>query len=110
MSRRGSLALAALAVPLLLAGLAATYVKVELAEPEPFADRAVAALRSSEVRRAIAEQVAVEMVERGSPDLVASRPLVLTGVEAVLETDEFARVCGGPRSPPTSCSCTATGT
>ena len=32
------------------------------------------------------------MVERGSPDLVASRPLVLTGVEAVLETDEFARV------------------
>jgi hypothetical protein len=92
MSRRVSLALAALAVPLLLAGLAATYVKVELAEPEPFADRAVAALRSSEVRQAIAEQVAVEMVERGSPDLVASRPLVLTGVEAVLETDEFARV------------------
>ncbi len=92
MSRRVSLALAALAVPLLLAGLAATYVKVELADPEPFADRAVAALRSSEVRQAIAEQVAVEMVERGSPDLVASRPLVLTGVEAVLETDEFARV------------------
>ena len=92
MTRRLSLALAALAVPLLLAGLAATYVKLELADPEPFADRAVAALRSSEVRQAIAEQVAVEMVERGSPDLVASRPLVLTGVEAVLETDEFARV------------------
>ena len=92
MTRRLSLALAALAVPLLLGGLAATYVKLELADPEPFADRAVVALRSSEVRQAIAEQVAVEMVERGSPDLVASRPLVLTGVEAVLETDEFARV------------------
>jgi hypothetical protein len=44
------------------------------------------------VREAIGEQVAVEMLERGSPDLVASRPLVLTAVEAVLETDQFARL------------------
>jgi hypothetical protein len=81
-----------LAIPLVLASLVTGYVRLELAEPEPFADRAVRALRSEEVRAVIAEQVAVEMLERGSPDLVASRPLVLTAVEAVLETEEFARV------------------
>jgi hypothetical protein len=87
-----SLALIALAVILALASLATGYVKRELAEPEAFAARSVDALRSEEVREVIAEQVAVEMLERGSPDLVASRPLVLTAVEAVLETDQFARV------------------
>lgn len=81
-----------LAAVLAIAGLAAGYVKRELAEPEPFADRAVDALRSDEVRGVIAQQVAVEMLERGSPDIVASRPLVLTAVEAVLETDEFEPV------------------
>ena len=73
MTRRGSLPLTLLAVVLALAGLTAGYVRWELAEPERFADRAVEALRSKEVRAAIAEQVAVAMVERGSPDLVASR-------------------------------------
>lgn len=72
--------------------MTAAYVKLELAEPEPFADRAVHALQSTEVREVIAEQIAVELLERGSPDLVASRPLVLTAVEAILETDQFARV------------------
>lgn len=86
------IALTALAAVLAVLGLAATYINAELAEPEPFADRAVDALQAPEVRSAIAEQVAVELVERGTPELVASRPLVLTAVEAVLETDEFTRV------------------
>ena len=92
MTRRGSLALALLAAALGLAGLAATYVKLELAEPEPFAERAVEALRSEAARTVIAEQVAVELLERGSPDLVASRPLVLAALEALLESDEFSPV------------------
>ncbi|HYF25019.1 MAG TPA: hypothetical protein VD931_04700 [Baekduia sp.] len=92
MTVRRRLALTALAVVLAVAGLAAGYVKLELAEPERFADRAVDALQAREVRSVIAEQVAVELVERGSPQLVASRPLVLTAVEAVLQTDEFTRV------------------
>ena len=89
---RRSLVLIVLAVPLLVAGLAAAYVRLELVEPEPFADHAVDALRSKAVRAAIAEQVAVEIVERGSPDLVSSRPVVLAAVEAVLETEEFERI------------------
>jgi multisubunit Na+/H+ antiporter MnhE subunit len=89
---RRSWILIVLAVPLALAGLTAGYVKLELAEPESFADRSLDALKSKEVQAAIAKQVAVEILERGSPDLVASRPLVLTAIEAVLETDVFARV------------------
>ncbi len=82
----------ALAMALLLAALVAGYVRLELSEPEPFADRALDALHSTAVQQAIAEQVAVQVIEGGSPQLVASRPLVLTAIEAVLETDEFARV------------------
>ena len=92
MTGRRTLALMVLGVVLALAGVMAGYVELELARPEPFADRAVAALRSDEVRGVIAEQVAVEMLERGSPDIVASRPIVLTAVEAVLETDQFEPV------------------
>ncbi|MEV4419312.1 hypothetical protein AB0L40_04960 [Patulibacter sp. NPDC049589] len=85
-------ALSALAVTLAILGLVAAYVRAELAEPEAFADRGVAALRSGPVRSVIAEEVAVDLLERRSPNLVAARPLVLTAVEAVLETQRFEQV------------------
>ncbi|MDO9407723.1 hypothetical protein [Patulibacter sp.] len=88
--RRGTLL--ALAVALVIAGVTAVYVRVELAEPEAFADRAVGALRSDAVQSVIAEEVAVDLLERRSPDLVSARPLVLTAVEAVLQTAQFERV------------------
>lgn len=81
-----------LAVPIAVIGLIAAYVRAELADPDRFADRAVTALRSDQARDVIAEQLAVGVLERASPDLVASRPLVLASVEAVLDTDAFARV------------------
>ncbi|WP_022927764.1 hypothetical protein [Patulibacter americanus] len=85
-------ALLALAVALVVAGIAAVYVKTELAEPEAFADRGVAALRSDAVQTVIAEEVAVDVLERQAPDLVAARPLVLTAIEAVLQTRQFEDV------------------
>ncbi|HEX8102463.1 MAG TPA: hypothetical protein VF533_07625 [Solirubrobacteraceae bacterium] len=84
--------LLAVAVPLAVVGLIAAYVRAELADPNRFADHAVTALRSEQARDVIAEQVAVGLLERASPDLVASRPLVLAAVEAVLDTDAFAQV------------------
>ena len=92
MRARASIVLTTLAVTLGLTGLGAGYVAWRLAEPEPFADRAIAALQSREVRVAVAEQLTLALLERGSPDLVAWRPLVLSAVEAVLDTDEFERV------------------
>lgn len=85
-------ALLVVAAALTVLGLCAVYVRVELAEPEAFADRGVSALQSGPVRKVIAETVAVELLERASPDLVATRPLVLTAIEAVLETESFERV------------------
>lgn len=92
MSRRARLSLTVLAAALALAGLTAGYVKRELAEPEAFADRAVEVLRSDAVRAVIAERLAVAVLERQDPDLVATRPFVLTAVEAILDTRQFARV------------------
>ena len=92
MTRALRLTLTVVAAALALAGLTAGYVKWELAEPEAFADRGVNALQSEAARAAIAEQIVVAALERRSPDLVATRPLVLAAVEALLETDEFARV------------------
>ncbi len=92
MTHAPRLALTVLAAALALAALMAGYVKWELAEPDAFADRGVHALQSEEVRAAIAEQIVVAALERRSPDLVATRPLVLAAVEAILETDEFSRV------------------
>ena len=92
MTRRSRVALTALASVLAVLGLLASYVKAELGEAERFADRGVAALRSDAVRAVIAEEVAVELLERRSPDLIATRPLVLTAVDAVLETDGFERI------------------
>jgi hypothetical protein len=92
MTRGRRTALVVLGVLLALAGLVAAYVKVELAEPEAFADRGVVALQSEPVRTVIGQQVAVQLLERQSPDLIATRPLVVTAVEAILETDSFARV------------------
>lgn len=90
--RRG-LALIVLGVVLALAGLACAYVRRELAEPEAFADRTVEALRSDQVREVIAAQITVALLERGSPDLVSSRPLLLTAVEAVLRPTSSPACC-----------------
>ncbi|HEY8584889.1 MAG TPA: hypothetical protein VIL49_18150 [Capillimicrobium sp.] len=81
---------AALAVAVI--GCVAAYVRVELVDPEAFAGRAVSALQSEEVGAVVAERVAVDVLERQSPDLVATRPLVVTAVEAVLETEAFERI------------------
>ena len=87
-----SLALMLVAVVMALAGVTAGYVNVELAEPDAFADRSLDALRSDAVKSVIAEQIVVALLERRSPDLVATRPLVITAVEAVVDTRQFSRV------------------
>ena len=92
MSRGARLTLTVLAAALALAGLTASYVKLELADPDAFADRSLRALRSDAVKTVIAEQIVVAVLERRSPDLVATRPLVITAVEAVVGTRQFSRV------------------
>jgi hypothetical protein len=102
------LTLTVLAAVLAFGGLTASYVKLELADPDAFADRSLDALRSDAVKSVIAEQIVVALLERRSPDLVATRPLVITAVEpsstrAVLAGDAPGRRdrarCAAARRP-----------
>src|SRR4051812_24646324 len=80
---------AVLAVLLLAAGGIFLSLRVELLKADNFADRAVEAVRHKEVRRAVAERIVTEAINRGSPDLVAARPLLRSAVEVVIRTPAF---------------------
>ena len=75
---------AVLAVLLLAAGGLFLYLRVELLSADHFADRAVEALRHKEVRRAVAERIVTEAIDRGSPDLLTARPIIRSAVEVVM--------------------------
>jgi hypothetical protein len=77
---------------LLFAGAVALYAREEIIDREAFADRAVETLEDDAVRRLVARQIVVNLVDRGSTDLVAARPLIESVVEAVVQTQPFQRV------------------
>ncbi len=77
---------------LLLAGTIAFYGRTEIIDREAFADRAVEALENDGVRELVGQQIVVNLVDRGSTDLVAVRPLLESVVGAVIQTDPFRRL------------------
>lgn len=81
--------LAVVAAVAAVGAVVAVYLRVEIADRDRFAGRAVAALDQPEVRDVVARQVVVGVVERGSPDLISARPLLETAVEAVVSTGPF---------------------
>src|SRR3954469_21832611 len=84
-----SVVCAVLAVLLLAAGGIFLYLRVQLLSSDHFADRAVSALRHKEVRRAVAERIVTEAIDRGSPDLLTARPILRSAVEVVIATPPF---------------------
>lgn len=74
--------LLALAVLLLAVGEVALYATYNLFDSDRFADRAVSALETDEVRAVIGERVADGIIRR-EPDLIGARPL-LEGASAEL--------------------------
>lgn len=81
--------LAVAAAVVIVGAIVALYLKVEVADRDRFADRAVVALDDSNVRDVVARQIVVGVVERGSPDLISARPLLETAVETVVSTGPF---------------------
>ena len=77
---------------LVLVGMLALYARTQVIDRDAFADRAVAALDRDAVREVVGRAIVTGLVDRGSTDLVAARPLVQTIVEAVLRTEAFRRV------------------
>ncbi len=87
-----SVVLAVLGAVLVLVGAVAFYARTEVIDQNAFADRAVTALRDDQVRHVVGREIVVNLVDRGSNDLIAARPLLETVVDAGLQTDVFRRV------------------
>lgn len=87
-----SVALVILGAALLLAGGVTYYLRTQILEPDAFADRAQAALEDDQVRKVVGREIVVNLIDRGSTDLVAARPLLETVVDAVIQTPPFRTI------------------
>jgi hypothetical protein len=87
-----SIVLATVAAILVVVGIVAFYARTEIIDQEAFGDRAVAALDDDEVRHLVGREIVTGLIDRGSTDLVAARPLVESIVDAALQTEPFRRL------------------
>ena len=87
-----SIVLAVLGGVLVLLGAILLYARTEIIDQDGFADHAVEALDDDEVREVVATEIVVQLIERGSADLVAARPLLESVVDTVLDTRQFREV------------------
>jgi hypothetical protein len=87
-----SIALVVIGAVLLLVGTVTFYAREEVIDEQAFANRAVAALDDDGVRHLVAREIVVNLVDRGSTDLVAARPLLESVVEAIVQTQPFRSV------------------
>jgi hypothetical protein len=87
-----SIVLVVVGALLLFAGTVSLYAREEVIDREAFADRAVAALDDDGVRHLVSREIVVNLVDRGSTDLVAARPLLESVVGAIVQTQPFRSV------------------
>jgi hypothetical protein len=84
--------LAVLAGMLLTLGASAWYVRSEIVDERAFAERASASLDDEDVRKVVADRIVDALVEQGSPDVLAVRPLLTSAIEALAATEPFRRL------------------
>jgi hypothetical protein len=77
---------------LLVAATVALYARTQVIDERSFADRAVAAVDDDAVLSVAAREIVVQLIDRGSTDLVAGRPLLESVVDGALRTRVFQRV------------------
>jgi hypothetical protein len=82
-------ALAALAALLVLATALAWYVRVAVLDSDGFANRATAAVQDPSVRTVIADRVTDEVVLRHQADLISARPIISSGISAIVGSAPF---------------------
>ena len=76
-------------VVLAIVALALSYAGRALLRPEPFADRAVAALRQPAVSDEVADRLADAVVRSGSGDLATPAPLVRAATGSIVPSPAF---------------------
>ena len=92
-SRGGlSVVLVVLATAFALTGGVALYVRQEIVTSGAFADRATGALERDAVRRVVSREIVVQLIDRGSTDLISARPVVESVVDFVVASEPFRRV------------------
>ncbi len=82
-------AMVVVSVLLAIVALALSYAGRAVLRPQPFADRAVAALRQPAVSQEVADRLADAVVGAGSGDLVTLRPLVRAATGSVVSSPAF---------------------
>lgn len=83
-------ALVVLAVVLAVLAMVLSYAGRALLRPEPFADRAVAALRDPAVQDDVADHLTSAAVQAGRGDLVTLRPVVRSVAGTIVASRPFA--------------------
>jgi hypothetical protein len=84
-----STALAILAAVAVVVGGTCLYVRQQLLSSHAFAERTVAALGHEPVRRVVAREIVVQVIDRGSSDLIAARPVITSVVDTLVATQQF---------------------
>lgn len=87
-----SIALAIVGALLVIAGALLLYARSEIIDERAFADNSAEALKDDRVRAVVATEIVVQLVEQGSADLVAGRPLLESVVDTVIETQPFREI------------------
>ena len=77
---------------LLVAAEWALWADTVLFDADGFSERAVRALDDDDVRSYVSTVIVDELIEAGSPDLIAARPLVEAAVEAVIGSAAFGQL------------------
>ena len=81
--------MAVASVLLAVVALALSYAGRAVLQPQPFADRAVAALRQPAVSDEVADRLADAVVRSGSGDLATVRPLVRAATGSIVSSPAF---------------------
>jgi hypothetical protein len=87
-----SVVLIVLGAVLLFVGSIAYYARTEVIDQESFADRALVALEDDGLRKVVRREIVVNLIDRGSSDLIAARPLLESVVDVVLQSAPFRKV------------------
>jgi len=87
-----SVTLIVVATALGVVGGVSLYARQQLIAPQPFADRATDALERDAVRRVVAREIVVQLIDRGSTDLISARPVIEEVVDFVVASRAFRRV------------------
>jgi hypothetical protein len=87
---RAARVLIGVAVAIAVVALVLGYASRALLRPQPFADRAVAALQDPAVQRDVTDHLTDAIVSSGNGDLVTVRPLVRSVVESIVGSQAFA--------------------